>query len=250
MVSRWDRWPQQDGANWLEVYGESDPVSVPLAGLFSTDSNASREFTPYLYVWTFGYTGDTPDKAEVRLLFPAVDGWRVKDVQALVYHLPPVQEEREWRTAVAEDLNALAPAVGLAGQLAAEVAPLPGLSAASAAIAHLKMRSAPQVGHDAWYVRRIHQHTGGTLYYGVEWTLPGKLLQQVGTRVTGALLVQYFSAEPVRGGGRRDGALLSHARLTVKGRAVELPAGSWSEDPVTDAFVMLPLSVTAQAARE
>jgi len=56
----------------------------------------------------------------------------VKDVQALVYHLPPVQEEREWRTALAEDVNALAPAVGLAGEIAADVTPLPGLSAASA----------------------------------------------------------------------------------------------------------------------
>ena len=177
---------------------------------------------------------------------PAVDRRRVKDVQALVYHLPPVQEELEWRTALAEDVNALAPAVGLAGEIAADVTPLPGLSAASAAIAHLKLRSAPQVGRDAWYVRRIHRVVGGALYYGVEWTLPGKLLQQVGTRVTGALLVQYFSAEPVRGGGEPGGPLLSHARLAVEGGTVELPAGSWSDRATVDAFVMLPLTVTAR----
>jgi len=87
---------------------------------------------------------------------------------------------------------------------------------------------------------------GGALYYGVEWTLPGKLLQQVGTRVTGALLVQYFSAEPVRGGGGPGGALLSHARLSVEGGTVELPAGSWSDRATVDAFVMLPLNVTAR----
>lgn len=246
MVSRWDRWPQAGDANWLEIYGESDPVSVPLASLFRTEPDPAQDFAAYLYVWTLGYTGHVPDRAEVRLLFPAVDRWRVKDVQALVYHLPPVQEEREWRTALAEDLNAIAPAVGLAGEIAANVTPLPGLSAASAAIAHLKMRSAPQVGRDAWYVRRIHRVTDGAPYYGVEWTLPGKLLQQVGTRVTGALLVQYFTAEPVRGGGRPGGALLSHARLTVEGRAVELPVGSWSDDAAVDAFVMLPLTVTAR----
>ncbi|MEU6147088.1 hypothetical protein ABZ848_42905 [Streptomyces sp. NPDC047081] len=246
MVSRWDRRPQADAADWLEIYGESDPVSVPLVSLFSTDPAASQEFTAYLYVWTLGYTGDVPDRAEVRLLFPAVDRWRVKDVQALVYHLPPVQEEREWRTALAEDVNALAPAVGLVGEIAANVTPLPGLSAASAAIAHLKLRSAPQVGRDAWFVRRIHQTVDGAPYYGVEWTLPGKLLQQVGTRVTGALLVQFFTAAPVRGGGRAGGALLCHARLTAERGTFELPAGSWDDGATVDAFVMLPLSVTAQ----
>ncbi|MHC3474017.1 hypothetical protein ACYF6T_35695 [Streptomyces sp. 7R007] len=246
MVARWDRSRPDD--DWLEVYGESDPVSVPLAGLFRTDPAVSQEFTAYLYVWTLGYTGDVPERAEVRLLFPAVDRWRVKDVQALVYHLPPVQEEREWRTALAEDVNALAPAVGLVGEIAANVTPLPGLSATSAAIAHLKLRSTPQVGRDAWFVRRIHRTVGGVPYYGVEWTLPGKLLQQIGTRVTGALLVQFFTAEPVRGGGGAGGALLAQVRLHRGNTAVELPAGSWSDDAPADAFVMLPLNVTAQDA--
>ncbi|MGI5453439.1 hypothetical protein ACQEWB_09755 [Streptomyces sp. CA-249302] len=246
MVSRWDR-SRPDDVNWLEIYGECDPVSVPLASLFCTDPAAAQEFTAYLYVWTLGYTGDVPDKAEVRLLFPAVDHWRVKDVQAVVYHLPPVQEERVWRTALAEDLNALAPTVGLAGELAANLVPLPGLSAASTAIAHLKLRSAPQVGKDAWYVRRVHRTVEGEPYYGVEWTLPRELLKQVGTRVTGALLVQYFTAEPVRGGGRTGGALLSHARFSVGDRApVELPAGSWPADAEADAFLALPLTVSAQ----
>jgi hypothetical protein len=250
MVSRWDRRSRPDDASWLEVYGESDPVSVPLTSLFRNDPNAAQEFSAYLYVWTLGYAedaGDAPGKAEVRLLFPAADRWRVKDVQALVYHLPPVQDEREWRTALAEDLNALAPAVGVAGQIVGAVTPLPGLNAASAAIAHLKLRSAPQVGRDGWYVRRIHRTVGGTPYYGVEWTLPGKLLQQIGTRVTGALLVQYFTAEPVRDdGGRAGGALLAHARLNLRDGAVELPAGSWSADATSDAFAMIPLQVTAK----
>ncbi|MFC8516880.1 hypothetical protein [Streptomyces sp. NPDC057257] len=248
MVARWDR-SGPDDDNWLEIYGESDPVSVPLTSLFHSDEKASPEFTAYLYVWTLGYGRDVPDRAEVRLLFPAVDNWRVKDVQAVVYHLPPVQAERKWRTALADDLNALAPAVGLAGEIAANVAPLPGLSAASAAIAHLKLRSAPQVGKDAWYVRRIHRTVGGAQYYGVEWTLPRELLKQVGTRVTGALLVQYFTAEPVRGGGRPDGSLLSQARLTGD-RVVELPAGPWDAAATVDAFVTLPLRVTAQGTDE
>ncbi|MGW7404552.1 hypothetical protein ACWGI9_12610 [Streptomyces sp. NPDC054833] len=116
MVSQWARGSDDSGTFRLEVFGETAPVPVPLGRLFSPEAEPAAECPAYLYVWTFGYTGDMQVDTRVTLLFPSVAGWRCKDVQAVVYHLPPVQKEQEWRTALAEDVQALRPMLDVAAR--------------------------------------------------------------------------------------------------------------------------------------
>ena len=240
MAAAWGRRFAATG-EWLEVYGETEPRSIPLEKLLTTETDTAHPFTAFLYIWTFGYPeGDTP-QAEVRLLFPAADDWRVKDVQALVYHLPPVQDEHTWRTALAEDLQAVKPALEVAGKVTATLAGLPELNTAAATIAHLKMRSAPQLKKDGWYAKRVHRTVDGKLHHGVAWILPAKFLQQIGTRVTGALLVQFINAtaadiEPVSIGSR----LLACAKLDRKRLG-------FTRSSVDLAYASLPLIVTPES---
>ncbi|MFJ3305742.1 hypothetical protein ACIPSA_21960 [Streptomyces sp. NPDC086549] len=233
MVSRWARWSDDSDGFWLEVFGETAPLPVPLEGLFSTGSRRAAQCPAYLYVWTFGYTGRVRGNTSVTLLFPSVAEWRCKDVQAVVYHLPPVQEERKWRNALAEDVQAIKPVLEVAGEATA-AAGFPVLGGLAAVMAHLKLRSAP-LQKGGWYVKRTHGKHEGVLYQGVEWVLPARLLRQIGTRVTGALLVQFIEAAPAQEDTSPAGApgIVVRARL---GRRPESP----------EARAVLPLSVTAQ----
>ncbi|WP_019066060.1 hypothetical protein [Streptomyces hokutonensis] len=242
MAAAWSRGSTETG-EWLEVYGETEPQSVPLEQMFATGSDTARPFTGYLYVWSLGYTGDDAPSVTVTLLFPAASGWRVKDVQAVVYHLPPVADERAWRTTLARDLRAAGPVLEAAGKLTAELAGFPEINAMTSAAAHLRARSAPQMRDEEWFVRRVHRSPGGTLHQGVEWTLPANFVQQIGTRVTGALLVEFIGAAPAYEDTAPPGGeplpLLACATLT-RDKEVRLPE---------DDYVRLPLRVTPERPR-
>ena len=242
MAAAWGRGFAESG-EWLEVYGETEPQSVPLEQMFATGSDTARPFTGYLYVWSLGYTGDEAPFVKVTLLFPAMSGWRVKDVQAVVYHLPPVEDERAWRNTLARDLRAAGPVLEAAGRLTADLAGFPEINAMTSAAAHLRARSAPQMRDEEWFVKRVHRSPGGILHQGVEWTLPANFVQQIGTRVTGALLVEFIGAAPAY--EDTDPAdseplpLLACATLT-RDKEVRLPE---------DAYVRLPLRVTPERPR-
>ncbi|MEU6068171.1 hypothetical protein ABZ864_27860 [Streptomyces sp. NPDC047082] len=237
MVSRWARWSDDAGGFWLEVFGETEPVPVPLGSLFDARAEQAARCPAYLYVCTFGYdeTRRVRRDTHVKLLFPSVAGWRCKDVQAVVYHLSPVQREREWRTALAEDVRAIKPVLEVAGA-ATTAAGYPELGGLAAMMAHLKLRSAPQLP-TGWYVKRTHSRLDGVLHQGVEWVLPAPLLRQIGTRVTGALLVQFIEAAPAREDTSPAGA--AAPAIVVRARL-----GSRPEGP--EARADLPLCVTAQ----
>lgn len=242
MAAAWGRgFAESD--EWLEVYGETEPQSVPLEQMFATGSDTARPFTGYLYVWSLGYTGDEAPSVKVTLLFPAMSGWRVKDVQAVVYHLPPVEDERAWRNTLARDLRAAGPVLEAAGRLTADLAGFPEINAMTSAAAHLRARSAPQMRDEEWFVKRVHRSPGGILHQGVEWTLPANFVQQIGTRVTGALLVEFIGAAPAHEvTDPADGEplpLLACATLT-RDKEVRLPE---------DAYVRLPLRVTPERPR-
>ncbi|MFJ3897024.1 hypothetical protein [Streptomyces sp. NPDC090083] len=242
MATAWSRGTAET-SEWLEVYGETEPRSVPLERMFTTGPDTARPFTGYLYVWSLGYTGDEAPAVKVTLLFPAVGGWRVKDVQAIVYHLPPVADERAWRNTLARDLRAAGPVLEAAGRLTAELAGFPQINAMTSAAAHLRARSAPQMRDEEWFVKRVHRRADGSLYQGVEWTLPANFVQQIGTRITGALLVEFIGAtpagevtDPLRG---EPLPLLACATLT-RDKETRLPE---------DAYVRLPLGVTPERPR-
>ncbi|MGH1552984.1 hypothetical protein ACRAWF_16105 [Streptomyces sp. L7] len=242
MAAAWSRGIAETG-EWLEVYGETEPRSVPLEQMFATGSDTARPFTGYLYVWSLGYTGDEAPSVKVTLLFPAASGWRVKDVQAVVYHLPPVADERAWRTTLARDLRTAGPVLEAAGKLTAELAGFPEINAMTSAAAHLRARSAPQMRDEEWFVKRVHRSPGGILHQGVEWTLPANFVQQIGTRVTGALLVEFIGAAPAYEdtdpAGGEPLPLLACAALT-RDKEVRLPE---------DGYVRLPLRVTPERPR-
>ncbi|MGW3104733.1 hypothetical protein [Streptomyces sp. NPDC001100] len=241
MASAWNRRCAETG-EWLEVYGETEPRSIPLERIFATGPEKAAPFTGYLYVWTLGYTRGAPD-VKVTLLFPAMGGWRVKDVQAIVYHLPPVEDERAWRATLARDIRAAGPVLEAAGKLTAELVGFPELDAITSAAAHMRARSAPQMQDEEWYVKRVHRSPGGNLYQGVEWTLPANFVKQIGTRVTGALLVQFVGAAPAYADSDPPDSeplpLLACAALT-RDKEVSLPE---------DDYVRLPLRVTPERPR-
>ncbi|MBK3563133.1 MULTISPECIES: hypothetical protein [unclassified Streptomyces] len=239
MATAWGRGHAETG-EWLEVYGETEPRSVPLERILATDTDEAHPFTAYLYVWTLGYSREAR-RTEVTLLFPAEGDWRVKDLQAVVYHLPPVQEERAWRDTLARDLQVAGPILeaitaGLTGSPT-----FPDLNAVASIAAHLNARSAPQIQNDEWYVRRVHDTVDETLYQGVEWILPPSFVNQIGTRVTGALLVQFIGAAHGAPEDTPAPPLLARATLTHGKESTALPGG-----PATDPYVRLPLHVTPE----
>lgn len=240
MGAAWGRGHAETG-EWLEVYGETEPRSIPLERILATDADEAHPFTAYLYVWTLGYSGDAR-RTEVTLLFPAEGDWRVKDLQAVVYHLPPVQEERAWRDTLAKDLQVAGPLLQAVGTVTAGLTGFPELNAVASAIAHLNARSAPQIQNDEWYVRRVHDTVDETLHQGVEWILPPSFVNQIGTRVTGALLVQFIGAAPAHAApaGLPTPPLLAHAILTHGKETTHLPS------PRANAHVRLPLRVTPE----
>ncbi|MEV0482158.1 hypothetical protein AB0I69_16305 [Streptomyces sp. NPDC050508] len=244
MTSKWARWSADKDEHWLEVYGETEPLCIPLERLFATGPDAAHPFTAYLYVWTLGYKGDAP-RMEVSLLFPATGSWQVKDLQAVVYHLPPVQKERRWRAALAKDLRTAAPVLEVAGKVTADLTGFPELNAAAAATAHLNARSAPQARKNGWYVKRVHGSPDGALCQGVKWVLPPSFVKQIGIRVTGALLVQFVEAAPAHEGNGPQGSSERHllACATFTRGKKWIPWGTRS--PV-DAHVRLPLVVAPE----
>lgn len=236
MTSAWSRRCAETG-EWLEVYGETEPRSIPLERIFATAGHESHHFTANLYVWTLGYVGKAP-RLRVRLLFPAVGSWRVKDLQAVVYHLPPVKDERAWQSALAADLHTAAPVVEAVGQITASVTPFPGLTMLTAAAAHLTARSAPQIPRYKWYVSRVHHRVDQTLHHGVEWILPRRFVKQIGTRVTGALLVQFIKATPA------DGAPDTTEPQLLACATVDRTWLRFTRSSVDLAYAALPLTVT------
>ncbi|MGW7404553.1 hypothetical protein ACWGI9_12615 [Streptomyces sp. NPDC054833] len=114
---------------------------------------------------------------------------------------------------------------------------LPMLGHLAAATTHLRLRSAPQLPEAGWYVERTHRMLDDVLYQGVEWVLPAPFVRQIGTRVTGALLVQFIEAAPAQEDTSPAGAghpgIVACARLGTRPEGPEARAG-------------LPLSGTAQ----
>ena len=200
---------------WLEVYGETEPELS-----WGATKPPAKGAGLYEYRWALGYSGssshpphqqrfpwprrdqdgnnDQPKldrladpAAHVYLYFAANSNWRVHETLATIKNLTPVQDERSWRQELAKGLEAIQPLIGTAGQVAADATGMPELGPIAETISRLKLTSVPQAPSAEWFVRRIDMVRSHNLYYGIGWQLPLDLLNQLGSRVTGGLLVSF-----------------------------------------------------------
>jgi hypothetical protein len=201
----------ESGLTWLEVVG---PTLSQSEGANETDSSHLYE-----YGWTLGFrispvtserTGShgyvrklrdrdvPPGQAtvvHVRLLFPVWPDRFVSAHAATVKHLSPVEKEEQWRQRLATDWNTVAPVVQAAGTVATDVTGLAPIGSVAKAVASLRATSVPQTPDTLWFVRAVDDiDDQGHLHHGVEWEIPRSLLVEVGTQISGSLLVSTTAA--------------------------------------------------------
>jgi hypothetical protein len=213
-----DAYKREEGrAGWLEVYGETEPTASSVAG-----TPPAKGAGLYEYQWSLGYLaplsshpphgrsllrgGRAEDgqqdsdrladpAAHVYLYFAADCSWRVSEVLATVKHLAPVQDERTWGEELAKDFTAIQPVIGAAGQIAGDATGMPELGSMAATVSRLKLTSVPPTQSSEWFVRKVDMVRNDHLFHGIEWQLSLNLLNQLGSRVTGGLLVFFANVE-------------------------------------------------------
>lgn len=236
------RQDSDSGLTWLEVVGPRLSRSDEAA---ETDSSHLYE-----YGWTLGFRiSAVPREREgshslrrlrevppghatavhVRLLFPLWPDRFVSAHAATVKHLSPVEKEDEWRERLAKDWDNLAPVVGVAGTVAADVTGLAPIGSVAKAVASLRATSVPQTPDALWFVRAVNHLVDGRLHHGVEWEIPRALLAEVGTQISGSLLVSMTAADTAFPGAQTEekpsAPVLAAATLMASERQLDrLPA--------------------------
>jgi hypothetical protein len=213
-----DAYKHEEGrAGWLEVYGETEPTATSGGG-----TPPAKGVGLYEYVWSLGYLaplsshpphgrsmlrgGRAEDgqqdsdrladpAAHAYLYFAADSSWRVSEVLATVKHLAPVQDERTWGEELAKDFTAIQPVIGAAGQIAGAATGMPELGSIAATVSRLKLTSVPPTQSSEWFVRKVDMVKNGHMFHGIEWELSLNLLNQLGSRVTGGILVCFVNVE-------------------------------------------------------
>ena len=184
----------------------------------------------------------------IYLYFAADSNWRVSEILATVKHLAPVQDERTWREDLGKDFTAIQPVIGAVGQVAADVSGMPELGSIAQTVSRLKVTSVPPTQNAEWFVRRIDTVRDHHLYHGIEWQLSKGLLDQLGSRVTGGLLVSFASVEA-------DGAAPSDPSQGMLAKAVlhYIEAGGSTRDisiPYENDFLSLRLEPAGGGAAD
>jgi hypothetical protein len=213
-----DAYQPGDGREgWLEVYGETKPTVSS-----GTGTPPVKGVGLYEYRWALGYLappsshpahgkgwlrGRPPEEdsqdsdqladpaAHVYLFFLADCNWRVSEILATIKHLAPVQDERTWREELAKDFAAIQPVIGAAGQVAADATGMPELGSIAETVSRLKLTNVPPAPGAEWFVRKVDMVKSDHLFHGIEWQLSLSLLSQLGSRITGGLLVSFASVE-------------------------------------------------------
>jgi hypothetical protein len=166
-----------------------------------------------------GFAGYT---AQMEIYFPTEQGWRVRDRAAAVKYLAPLPSD--FREEVAKDWQDLTPILETASQVATAASSVAGPAAAEtaktlSALAQVKCNSVPQATLP-WSVTSIAEVGPDGLYNGVIWTLSETLLERLGGRVTGSVVVSVIPAflQDDKGASRRprtihEGRLRARATL-------------------------------------
>jgi hypothetical protein len=211
---------------YLELFGETTPVvdtkyaEVLPAGPVDGAVLGVQAAPIYEYWWTIGHSGSAhpthhlwevfgpgePDAlwhhlkdpaARVYLFVPTSGGWRIKEVVATVKYLSPVHEQATWWEKAADPLKNLAPVAGALGA-AGQLVPNPAVATASgmlSAVAKLQLTSVPQTDGFTWSVGKVTCRSEFGITQGVVWTLPPRMFNDLGGRLTGSLAVSFIPSQ-------------------------------------------------------
>ena len=127
----------------------------------------------------------------------------------------------------------------------ANLIPIPALKGATstlAAIAKLQINSVPQVEGFEWSVSKItHKREKGPGYMqGIKWTLPKKMLLELGDRLTGSVAVSFIPSQVQQAESTPDGnqcpefasgAILARAEIHLQNQQTPIYVPSLSENP-------------------
>jgi hypothetical protein len=119
--------------------------------------------------------------------------------------------------------------------VAADAVALPQVGEVAKAVASLKLSSVPQTQSSRWFVKKVDIVHGHIPFFGIEWELPPDLLIELGSRVSGSLLVSFASVVEHDGAQQkvaRQPGLLASARVT---------SGETQEESLIGDFVTLKL---------
>ncbi len=142
--------------------------------------------------------------ADIYVLFPIYEGWRVQELIATVkYLLPPPPQHAAWLDQVDHLLQSTQPLVNSIGSLmqtAGGVTAQPEISAAGAmlsAIAKARINNVPTAkdgGYD-WFVAKESFLKNDNALEGIKWRIPKQMLIELGGRLTGSVSVSFLQAK-------------------------------------------------------
>lgn len=254
-------WRPEEHPFYLELFGETTPlIDMTYAEVLPTSDSGGKEGVTaplYEYWWTLGHPGVRAEHhhlwselgarelfwhrlddvaARVYMFFPVSGGWRIKELVATVKYLQPVGEQESWSEKSANEWSKLQPFVAGAGTLASQLSGVPGvgLPAAGAApilsaLAKLKLGSVPQgIKGFEWSAAKVTFASEQGVMQGVMWTLPKKMFEDLGGRLTGSLALSFI---PARAQGEENAdwlprkmAVLAHAVVYADGVPTWAPA--------------------------
>jgi hypothetical protein len=260
-------WEQEHQPFYLEVYGETEPqLDMSYAQVLppQQDTAVPVASTPiYEYWWTLGHAGAAPQRrrlwpmrktevptwrklhdvaAHVYLYFPLNSGWRIKELVATVKYLRPVADhQKSLSQAAAREWTKVQPLMEGTGELASKLGVIPGVGSVAAgaapilsALAKLNVGSVPQGAKGfEWSAAKV---TFGSkkhhcVMQGVMWTLPKKMFEVLGGRLTGSLAVSFIpsrtqTADSTLAWTPEPAPLLAHAVVYADGGSKWVPGSS------------------------
>lgn len=197
---------------YFELYGEGRPrVALDFSQVLPVgqDDGSPQTNAPlpiYEYRWTIGHSGASQldslwtklrdPAARIFLYFPINRGWRVKELVATVKYLTPVPEQEKWLQKVSQLSQEVSPFIADVAAIARMVptAPFPEVASILSTIAKLQINSVPRVEGFEWSVSKTSYKSSYGLMHGIQWTIPQKMFQQLGARLTGSVAVSFISS--------------------------------------------------------
>jgi len=123
-------------------------------------------------------------------------------VGGTVKYLSPVQDQKSLSDRAADDWKSIEPALSAAGSVSQALSPVPGIGAVAAgaapllsALGKLQVGTVPQGANGfEWYVEKVTTAgvEGRGILQGVMWSLPKKMFEELGGRLTGSLAVSFI----------------------------------------------------------